>query len=73
MTCEVGKQISNYSIQVFNGGRYPLPQTILVLLVELIKLTATVVRSGCQRPNFDPVTLRHSMKFLLPSLLYASE
>jgi len=71
VTCEVGKQISNYSIQVFNGGRYPLPQTILVLLVELIKLTATVVRSGCQRPNFDPVTLRHSMKFLLPSLLYA--
>jgi len=71
VTCEVGKQISNYSIQVFNGGRYPLPQTVLVLLVELIKLAATVVRSGCMRPNFDPVTLRHSMKFLLPSLLYA--
>merc|ERR1719430_430332 len=71
VTCEVAKQISNYSIQIFNGGKYPLPQTILVVLVELLKLLATVVRSGCQRPSFDSATLRHSMKFLLPSLLYA--
>ena len=70
---EVAKQISNYSIQVFNGGKYPLPQTMIVVLIELIKLVVTVIRSGCQRPSFDPVTLRHSMKFLLPSLLYASE
>ena len=69
----MGKQISNYSIKEFNGGHYPLPQTMLVVLVELIKLVATIVRSGCQRPSFDPVTLRHSFKFLLPSLLYASE
>merc|ERR1711934_598812 len=71
VTAEVGKQISNYSIKEFNGGHYPLPQTMLVVLVELIKLVATVLRSGCQRPSFDPVTLRHSFKFLLPSLLYA--
>ena len=73
VTAEVGKQISNYSIKEFNGGHYPLPQTMLVVLVELIKLVATIVRSGCQRPSFDPVTLRHSFKFLLPSLLYAGE
>ena len=73
MTAEVGKQISNYSIKEFNGGHYPLPQTMLVILVELIKLGATIIRSGCQRPSFDPVTLRHSFKFLLPSLLYAGE
>ena len=73
MISEVAKQISNYSIQVFNGGKYPLPQTMIVVLIELIKLVVTVIRSGCQRPSFDPVTLRHSMKFLLPSLLYASE
>ena len=30
--CEIGKQISNYSINYYNGGRYPLPQTILVRL-----------------------------------------
>merc|ERR1712223_1261992 len=71
VTAEVGKQISNYSIKEFNGGHYPLPQTMLVVLVELIKLVATIIRSGCQRPSFDPVTLRHSFKFLLPSLLYA--
>ena len=28
--CEIGKQISNYSINYHNGGRYPLPQTVLV-------------------------------------------
>ena len=30
--CEIGKQISTYSINYYNGGRYPLPQTILVRL-----------------------------------------
>ena len=28
--CEIGKQVSNYSINYYNGGRYPLPQTIMV-------------------------------------------
>ena len=28
--CEIGKQISNYSINYYNGGKYPLPPTILV-------------------------------------------
>ena len=28
--CEVGKQVSNYSINYYNGGEYPLPQTVLV-------------------------------------------
>ena len=30
--CEIGKQISNYSINYYNGGSYPQPQTILVRL-----------------------------------------
>ena len=30
--CEIGKQISTYSINYYNGGSYPLPQTILVRL-----------------------------------------
>ena len=32
--CEIGKQISNYSINYYNGGSYPLPQTILVRLTQ---------------------------------------
>ena len=71
VSCEVGKQVCNYSIQYYNGAKYPLPQTILVILVEIIKLVTTVVRSGCQLPPLDMITLRHSFKFLLPSLLYA--
>ena len=30
VSCEIGKHISNYSISYYNGGQYPLPQTILV-------------------------------------------
>ena len=30
VSCEIGKQVSNYSINYYNGGRYPLPQTLLV-------------------------------------------
>ena len=60
--CEIGKHISNYSINYYNGGRYPLPQTILVslrhtniklhsgklqvILLETLKLTATFLRQG---------------------------
>ena len=32
--CELGKHISNYSINYYNGGNYPLPQTILVRLKQ---------------------------------------
>jgi drug/metabolite transporter (DMT)-like permease len=69
--CEIGKQVSNYSIQYYNGGKYPLPQTILVVLLEAMKLLVTVIRSGCQRPSFDSASLRKSTKFLLPSVIYA--
>jgi len=69
--CEIGKQVSNYSIQYYNGGKYPLPQTILVVLLEALKLLVTVIRSGCKTPSFDSTTLRKSTKFLLPSVIYA--
>jgi len=71
IACEIGKQVSNYSIQYYNGGKYPLPQTLLVVLLEAFKLVATIIRSGCDRPSFDTTSLRKSMKFVLPSLIYA--
>eukprot|EP00090_Calanus_glacialis_P043853 TRINITY_DN7774_c0_g1_i4.p1 TRINITY_DN7774_c0_g1~~TRINITY_DN7774_c0_g1_i4.p1 ORF type:complete len:367 (-),score=97.63 TRINITY_DN7774_c0_g1_i4:55-1155(-) len=71
VVCEIGKQMSNYSIQYYNGGKYPLPQTILVVLLEAIKLIVTVLRSGCKMPSFDSTSLRKSTKFLLPSIIYA--
>ena len=73
MTCEVGKQLANYSIQVFNGGQYPLPQTLLVVLLEVLKLAATVARSGFHTPSFHATTVKQSLKFLLPSVLYAGK
>jgi hypothetical protein len=37
--------VSNYSLQYYNGGHYPIPQTAMVVLMEAIKLLATVIRS----------------------------
>ena len=34
VSCEIGKQVSNYSINYYNGGRYPLPQTLLVSILR---------------------------------------
>ena len=48
-----------------------MPQTILVVLLEGMKLMVTMMRSGCQRPSFDSSSLRKSTKFLLPSVIYA--
>jgi len=69
--CEVGKQVTNYSIQYYNGGSYPLPQTMLVIMVEIIKLFTTIIRTGCQIPSMDIITIRQSLKFLIPSIFYA--
>ena len=48
-----------------------MPQTILVVLLEVMKLMVTMMRSGCQKPSFDSSSLRKSTKFLLPSVIYA--
>merc|ERR1712241_1405159 len=63
--CEIGKQISNYSINYYNGGSYPLPQTIMVVLLEALKLTGTFLRSGCRTPMLDKQSIRASFKFML--------
>jgi len=69
--CEVMKQISNYWMQYYNEGLYPVPQTAIVVMVELIKLVATVIRSGMKPPSFRVDNLKQSVKFLLPSVIYA--
>jgi hypothetical protein len=37
--------VSNYSLQYYNGGHYPIPQTAMVVLMEIIKLITTIIRS----------------------------
>ncbi len=43
--CEVTKQTSNYSLQYVLSGAYPVPQTIIVVVNEIIKLVATILRA----------------------------
>ena len=45
VSCEIGKQVSNYSINYYNGGRYPLPQTLLVSVLRVPSMSP----SPCSR------------------------
>ena len=51
--CEVSKQLSNYSTQYYNGGHYPIPQTVIVAIMETIKLITTVIRSKGRLINWS--------------------
>ena len=35
-------------MQYFSGGKYPIPQTMIVVLCEVIKLLGTIIRSKCK-------------------------
>jgi len=39
------KANNHYSVQYLNGGTYPVPMTAMVLLAEVLKFIATLVRS----------------------------
>jgi len=69
--CEVTKQVSNYSLQYFNHSHFPIPQTCIVVLAELVKLVTTLLRAKLTPPSFSLQSLRSSLRFLLPSVLYA--
>lgn len=69
--CEVTKQVSNYSMNYFSNGKYPIPQTMIVVLCEVIKFLGTILRSRCTLPSFSFQSIRSSLRFLLPSVLYA--
>ena len=50
VSCEIGKQVSNYSINYYNGGRYPLPQTLLVSVLRVESfIIVTFSLSSCCR------------------------
>ena len=42
-----------------------------VVLLEILKLTATILRMKCGTPSFDKASIKASLKFLLPSVIYA--
>ena len=44
VTCEVFKQCTNFATRYYaDDGKYPVPQTALVLSVEVIKLASVSV------------------------------
>ena len=40
-------------------------------MLEILKLSATVLRLKCKPPSFDKASVKASFKFLLPSVIYA--
>jgi len=74
VSCEVMKQLSNYSLQYYNDGRFPIPQTIIVIIVAFVKLLTTVLRDGGKCPiskhGLCWATVRTSFRFLVPAILY---
>ena len=55
--CEVTKQVSNYSMNYFSNGKYPIPQTMIVVLCEVIKFLGTILRSRCKLQSNHVVLL----------------
>ena len=57
---------SFYSISFFTQYCY-----FQVVLLEILKVTATIFRMRCGTPSFDKASIKASLKFLLPSVIYA--
>ena len=65
VVCEIGKHVSNYSINYFNNGTYPLPQTILVVLRSSSSLEQFSVCDVKLCLLINPV-LKHPLSFFFP-------
>ena len=68
---EATKQCANFGVQYLNDNKYPVPQTALVTLIEMCKVTFTVIASRGRLPAFSRDNLRASLPFVAPSLIYA--
>jgi hypothetical protein len=61
--------VSNYSLQYYNGGHYPIPQTAMVVLMEAIKLLATVIRSKGKSESKSLAVLKKIRRFFVVSFV----
>jgi hypothetical protein len=61
----------NFHFQYFNDGEYPVPETFMVFIMEVVKLIVALVLFRGKFPSFNASALIHSLHFLVPSILYA--
>ena len=59
------------TLQYLNDNKYPVPQTVLVTLIEMCKVTFTVIASRGRLPAFSRDNLKASLPYVAPSLIYA--
>ncbi|XP_047486829.1 uncharacterized protein LOC125037678 [Penaeus chinensis] len=68
LALEVGKQLSNFGLMKTPREKRPLSPSLLVVLVEVIKMVVVV---ACQQVSRDsPKPWRASLKFAIPALCY---
>ncbi|XP_013773814.1 CMP-sialic acid transporter 1-like [Limulus polyphemus] len=66
---DVGKSVLSYAVVYHNGGQYPLPQTVIITVIEALKcLTVTLIHLVKTKSLWN---LQPSLLFLFPSLVYA--
>ena len=63
--CDVSKQTLNYAFRVHTAGDYPLPQVIIVMMIEIVKLMITLIRGWGTLTQYRP-----SIKYIFPSICY---
>jgi hypothetical protein len=65
---EVSKQITSYGMKYYNGGIYPLPQTEIVALAELVKFSVFFLLTVLSDPGLQ--SLKISPWYAIPSVIY---
>ncbi|XP_076308922.1 uncharacterized protein LOC143224643 [Tachypleus tridentatus] len=66
---DVGKSVLSYAVVYHSGGQYPLPQTVIITVIEALKcLMVTLIHLVKTKSLWN---LQPSLLFLFPSLVYA--
>ena len=65
---DVWKQVASYGMRYFNGGTYPLPQTQIVAITELVKFIVFLIVLISRN---ELTLLKVSLWYAIPSCIFA--
>jgi drug/metabolite transporter (DMT)-like permease len=68
LATEVSKQITSYGMKYYNGGTYPLPQTEIVALAELLKFIIFLSLTAMSYSGLQHMKI--SLWYAIPSVIY---
>ena len=68
LLAEVCKQITSYGMKYYNGGKYPLLQTAIVAVAELVKFFIFLLLTALSESGLHQVKI--SLWYAVPSVIY---